>query len=72
MVTFSAALVLLVLGYIVYGSFVKRLFGPDPKRTTPAIEKNDGVDYIPMPTWKLFMIQFLKEGICQQRKQRQK
>ncbi len=59
MVTFSAALVLLVLGYIVYGSFVNRLFGPDPKRTTPAIEKNDGVDYIPMPTWKLFMIQFL-------------
>ncbi len=59
MVTFSAALVLLVLGYIVYGGFVNRIFAPDSQRTTPAVEKNDGVDYIPMPTWKIFMIQFL-------------
>lgn len=59
MVTFSAALVLLVLGYVVYGGFVNRIFAPDSQRTTPAVEKNDGVDYIPMPTWKIFMIQFL-------------
>ena len=59
MVTFSAALALLVLGYVVYGGFVNRIFAPDSQRTTPAVEKNDGVDYIPMPTWKIFMIQFL-------------
>ena len=59
MVTFSAALVLLIIGYIVYGSFVNRVFAPDAKRRTPAVALNDGVDYIPMPTWKIFMIQFL-------------
>ena len=59
MVTFSVALALLIIGYIVYGGFVNRIFGPDPKRTTPAVAMEDGVDYIPMPTWKIFMIQFL-------------
>ena len=59
MVTFTMALALLVLGYVVYGGFVNRIFGPDPKRTTPAVAMNDGVDYLPMPTWKIFMIQFL-------------
>ena len=59
MVTFTVALVLLVLGYVVYGGFVNRVFGADPKRTTPAVANNDGVDYIPMATWKIFMIQFL-------------
>ena len=38
---------------------MNRVFGPDPKRTTPAVAMKDGVDYIPMPTWKIFMIQFL-------------
>ena len=59
MVTFSAALALLIIGYIVYGSFVNHVFAPDAKRRTPAVALNDGVDYIPMPTWKIFMIQFL-------------
>ena len=59
MVTFSAALALLIIGYIVYGSFVNHVFAPDAKRRTPAVALNDGVDYIPMPTWKVFMIQFL-------------
>ncbi len=59
MVTFSAALVLLIIGYIVYGGFVNRIFAPDKANITPAVSMNDGVDYIPMPTWKIFMIQFL-------------
>ena len=59
MVTFSVALVLLIVGYVVYGGFVNRIFAPDAKRTTPAVAMNDGVDYMPMPTWKIFMIQFL-------------
>lgn len=59
MVTFSIALAMLIIGYIVYGGFVNRIFAPNHKRTTPAVAINDGVDYIPMPTWKIFMIQFL-------------
>ena len=59
MVTFSIALVVLVLGYFIYGRYISRMFGVDEKRATPAVTKNDGVDYIVMPTWKIFMIQFL-------------
>lgn len=59
MTTFLLALLLLIVGYFVYGKYVTKLFDPDPNRKTPAVEMADGVDYIPMPTWKLFMIQFL-------------
>lgn len=59
MYSFIISLCLLVLGYIFYGKFVDRLYGPVSSRVTPAISKNDGVDYVPMPTWKVFMIQFL-------------
>ena len=47
-----------LLGYFVYGKFIDHVFGPD-NRKTPAIEKSDGVDFIVLPTWKIFMIQFL-------------
>lgn len=59
MITFSVSLLLLVLGYVLYGWLVSRVFGPDPNRPTPAITNADGVDYVPMPAWKIFMIQFL-------------
>lgn len=59
MVTFSVSLIVLIVGYFLYGKFVERVFAPDPSRVTPALSKADGVDYIPMPTWKIFMIQFL-------------
>ena len=59
MITFSTALIILVLGYFIYGRYISRMFGVDEKRATPAVTKNDGVDYIVMPTWKIFMIQFL-------------
>lgn len=59
MITFTIAIVILVLGYLVYGRYISRMFGVDEKRVTPAVTKNDGVDYIVMPTWKIFMIQFL-------------
>ena len=58
MITFIASLVALVLGYLLYGRFVERVFGPDD-RVTPAVAKADGVDYIVLPNWKVFMIQFL-------------
>ena len=59
MYSFLISIVALVLGYLLYGAFVERAFGPDPARRTPAIEKADGVDFIVMPTWKVYMIQFL-------------
>ena len=58
MITFCISLVLLVLGYLFYGKFVEKVFGPDD-RITPALRINDGVDYILLPSWKIFMIQFL-------------
>ena len=58
MVTFTSALIILIFGYIIYGSYVNRIFGPDDRKT-PALTKADGVDFIPLPTWKIFMIQFL-------------
>ena len=59
MVTFTIALLLLVVGYWLYGSYMNRIFSPDPQRKTPAVAMRDGVDFIPLPTWKVFMIQFL-------------
>lgn len=53
------SLIALILGYMLYGKFVERVFGPEKSRTTPAIDKADGVDFVPLPTWKVFMIQFL-------------
>lgn len=59
MYSFIISLAALVAGYFIYGRFVERLFGPDPSRKTPALTHADGVDYITMPSWKVFMIQFL-------------
>ena len=58
MITFVVSLVALVLGYFIYGRFVEKIFGPD-NRPTPAVAKADGVDFIVLPGWKIFMIQFL-------------
>ncbi|MBQ7495268.1 MAG: carbon starvation protein A [Bacteroidaceae bacterium] len=59
MITFVIALIALVLGFILYGSFVERTFGIQPERETPSYRLQDGVDYIPMPTWRVYLIQFL-------------
>ena len=59
MYTFIGAIVLLVLGYVLYGRVVEWIIGVEPKRPTPAIEKTDGVDYVPLPAWRIFLIQFL-------------
>ena len=58
MISFTLSLVALIIGYLLYGKFVERIFSPDD-RPTPAVANADGVDYIVMPTWKVFMIQFL-------------
>jgi len=59
MLSFLISLAALIIGYLIYGKFVEKVFGPDPNRPTPAITKADGVDFVPMPTWKVYMIQFL-------------
>lgn len=59
MVTFSISIVILVLGYMFYGKYVEKTFAPDAGRVTPATAMRDGVDYIPMATWRVYLIQFL-------------
>lgn len=59
MITFICCLLALIVGYFVYGKFIERIFGINPTKETPAYALQDGVDYIPMPSWKVFMIQFL-------------
>ena len=58
MITFVLSLVALVCGYFLYGRLVEKVFRPDD-RPTPAIAKADGVDFMVLPSWKIFMIQFL-------------
>lgn len=59
MITFIVSILLLIAGYFLYGKVVERRLDVDPSRQTPAYTRNDGVDYTPMPTWKVFIIQFL-------------
>lgn len=58
MLSFIIAVALLLIGYLVYGRITEKNFAPDD-RLTPAERINDGVDYVPMPTWKVFLIQLL-------------
>jgi carbon starvation protein CstA len=58
MVTFFVSLALLIIGYFTYGKLVDNVFGTTDK-VTPAIELEDGVDYVPLPTPKVFLIQLL-------------
>lgn len=59
MISFTIAILILIAGYFIYGRFVERVFGPDSNRVTPAVSKADGVDFMVLPDWKIFMIQFL-------------
>lgn len=58
MITFVIALAALIVGYLLYGRFVERMVQPTDA-PTPAIAKADGVDFLVLPGWKIFMIQFL-------------
>ena len=59
MITFFIGLTVLILGYIFYSKFVERFADVDPTRKTPAYTMEDGVDYVPLPPWRIFLIQFL-------------
>lgn len=58
MVSFLIALTVLVIGYFTYGRLAEKVFGPDDRKT-PAIAINDGVDCVPLRTWKALLIQLL-------------
>ena len=58
MITFLVSMLALIVGYMLYGRFVERVFAPDGRKT-PAQISADGVDYIPMSTWKATLIQLL-------------
>ncbi|KYH33522.1 carbon starvation CstA family protein [Neomoorella mulderi] len=59
MITFWVSIVILVVGYFLYGTFVERVFAPQEQRPTPAVRLNDGVDYVPMDWKRDFLIQLL-------------
>jgi len=59
MITFALSIVALILGYLFYSRYIERIMGTDSKRVTPAYKLTDGVDYVPMPWWRVFLIQFL-------------
>ena len=59
MLTFSLSLVCLLLGYLLYGSIVERVVRPSDTAAMPCYTKQDGVDFLPMPAWRVFLIQFL-------------
>ncbi|MEQ6119119.1 carbon starvation protein A [Reichenbachiella sp. MALMAid0571] len=59
MITLCIAILVLIAGYFIYGKIIERTFGIEPDRPTPAISKADGVDFVTLPSWKIFLIQFL-------------
>jgi carbon starvation protein CstA len=59
MISFLVSILILVLGYFIYGNYIEKKFNIDTKRPTPAISKQDGIDFVPLPLGKIFLIQFL-------------
>ena len=59
MITFIISVVLLLLGYFLYSKLIEKILGADPKRETPATTMADGIDYVPMKPWRIYLIQFL-------------
>lgn len=59
MTAFLISLAVLIGGYFIYGLLMEKIVGLDPKRPMPANTMTDGVDFVPLPAWKVFLIQFL-------------
>lgn len=59
MAIFFLSLILLILGYVIYGLIVEKIFAIHPEHQTPAVTYADGVDYMPLAPWRVFLIQFL-------------
>ena len=52
------AALILVVAYLCYGRYLVKTWGIDPNATTPAVAKEDGVDYVPTNKWTVFAHQF--------------
>lgn len=63
MVSFLLAIVLLLLGYLLYSKVIERIVEVDPDRPTPAVAHSDGVAYVPLKPWRIYLIQFLKTDL---------
>ena len=63
MISLLISFAVLIIGYLVYGKVTEKIFAPDDRRT-PAVAINDGVDCVPMKTWKAFLIQLLNEALA--------
>lgn len=59
MISFIISIIILIVAYFTYGKFVEKVFGVEKERKTPAIKLRDDVDFIPLSTWRIFLIQFL-------------
>ena len=59
MIIFFIAVISLLVGYFIYSKFIEQLFGANENLLTPAIAKCDNIDYMALPTWRIFLIQFL-------------
>ncbi|MAD91189.1 MAG: carbon starvation protein A [Gammaproteobacteria bacterium] len=59
MISFIVSIIVLVVAYFTYGKFIEKVFGVEKERITPALRLRDDVDFMPLPTWRIFLIQFL-------------
>ena len=59
MLWFLTCVAALLGGYYIYGKFVEKVFGLKMKRTTPAYSKQDGVDFVPMKSKRIYLVQLL-------------
>jgi carbon starvation protein CstA len=59
MITFFISILILILGYVFYSRIIERIQGINADSQTPAFKLTDNVDYVPMPWWRVFLIQFL-------------
>ena len=55
MISLIISFAVLLIGYLVYGKVAEKIFAPDD-RQTPAVAINDGVDCVPMKTWRAFFV----------------
>lgn len=58
MISLILSFAVLLIGFFVYGRIIERGFAPDDRKT-PAYTRQDGVDFMPMPAWKAFLVQLL-------------
>ena len=59
LIVFFVCLLALILGYVVYGRLAEKVYGFNLNTEMPCVKNPDGVDYVPLPTWKIFLIQLL-------------